>query len=141
MISQEYKSNFVCAICESLQKTCWASERCLKDWFQSRLNLIGQSQQGSFQPDVRGLDSWQKLYFSIKIETILNVIWQNQIYLNWLWNISIRFIKNKDLLGLLEMIQGFNLCLWWVNLFWMCFFNFIIFIFIYLGTIENQCIE
>ena len=41
MISQEYKSNFVCAICESLQKTCWASERCLKDWFQSRLTLIG----------------------------------------------------------------------------------------------------
>ena len=48
MISQEYKnkSNFVCTICKSL-----------KDWFQSRLTLIGQSQQGSFQPDVRGLDS------------------------------------------------------------------------------------
>ena len=42
MISQEYKSNFVCAICKSLQKTCCAWERCLKDWFQSRLNLIGQ---------------------------------------------------------------------------------------------------
>ena len=58
MIPQEYKSNFVCSICESLQKkTCWAWERCLKDLFQSRLTLIGQSQQGSFQPDVRGLDS------------------------------------------------------------------------------------
>ena len=39
MISQEYKnkSNFVCTICKSLK---W----CLKDWFQSRLTLIGQSQ-------------------------------------------------------------------------------------------------
>ena len=80
MISQVYKDNIVCAICKSLQKSCCAWEKCLKDLFQSRVNLIGQSQQGSFQPDVRGLDSWQKLYFSIKIETILNVIWQNQIF-------------------------------------------------------------